>query len=158
MSDRTSLSAPAPPSLAGRSPGQTAIQGSPSFPGSLYGIGTDLLLIERVERLWAKYGQHFAEKILMPEERAQFARARRPGNFLAKAFAAKEAFVKALGTGFHGVSYRDAGVVSLPSGKPELAFSAAMRARLDALGIGGGHVSLTDEDGRVLAFVVLEKA
>lgn len=122
----------------------------------IYGIGTDLLLIARVERLWAKYGEQFSGKILMPEELAQFALARRPGNFLAKAFAAKEAFVKALGTGFHGVSYRDAGVVSLPSGKPVLAVSAAMRARLDALGVGEGHVSLTDEDGRVLAFVVLE--
>ncbi|MES2683468.1 MAG: holo-ACP synthase [Pseudomonadota bacterium] len=122
----------------------------------IYGIGTDLLRIDRVERLWARYGEHFADKILMPEEQAQFASARRPGNFLAKAFAAKEAFVKALGTGFTGVAYRDAGVVALPSGKPTLVFSPAMRLRLDALGIVGGHVSLSDEDGRVMAFVVLE--
>ena len=122
----------------------------------IYGIGTDLLRIDRVERLWAKYGEHFAEKILMPEEQAQFVIAHRKGNFLAKAFAAKEAFVKALGTGFVGVGYRDAGVVALPSGKPTLVFSAAMRLRLDALGIAGGHVSLTDEEGRVMAFVVLE--
>ena len=122
----------------------------------IYGIGTDLLRIERVEKLWAKYGEHFADKILMPEERAQFAHARRPGNFLAKCFAAKEAFVKAFGTGFHGVSYRDAGVVHLPSGKPTLAFSTAMRTRLDQLQIIGAEVSLTDEAGQVLAFVVLE--
>ncbi|MDO9451595.1 MAG: holo-ACP synthase [Stagnimonas sp.] len=122
----------------------------------IYGVGTDLLRIDRVERLWSKYGEHFANKILLPEERAQFEQARRKGNFLAKAFAAKEAFVKALGTGFHGVGYRDAGVVSLPSGKPTLVFSAAMRLRLEALNIAGGHVSLTDEDGRVMAFVVLE--
>lgn len=125
--------------------------------GALYGIGTDLLLVARVERLWARYGEHFADKILMPEERAQMARAKRPGNFLAKCFASKEAFVKALGTGFSGVGYKDAGVVHLPSGKPTLAFSAAMRRRLDTLGIADGHVSLTDEDGRVLAFVVLER-
>ena len=122
----------------------------------IYGVGTDLLRIDRVERLWAKYGAHFADKILMPEEQAQFANARRKGNFLAKAFAAKEAFVKALGTGFTGVGYRDAGVVVLSSGKPTLVFSPDMRERLDALGIAGGHVSLTDEDGRVMAFVVLE--
>ncbi len=122
----------------------------------IYGIGTDLLRIDRVERLWAKYGAHFANKMLMPEEREQFEQARRKGNFLAKAFAAKEAFVKAFGTGFHGVSYRDAGVLSLPSGKPTLVFSPAMRLRLDALGISDGHISLTDEDGRVMAFVVLE--
>lgn len=122
----------------------------------IYGIGTDLLRIDRVERLWQKYGEQFADKILMPEEREAFDRAHRKGNYLAKAFAAKEAFVKALGTGFIGVSYRDAGVVAMPSGKPVLVFSAAMRARLDAHNIGDGHVSLTDEDGRVMAFVVLE--
>ncbi len=122
----------------------------------IYGVGTDLLRIDRVERLWLKYGEHFAEKILMPEEQLQFARAHRKGNFLAKAFAAKEAFVKALGTGFTGVAYRDAGVIALPSGKPSLLFSTGLRTRLDALGIVGGHVSLSDEEGRVLAFVVLE--
>ena len=124
----------------------------------IHGIGTDLLRIDRVEKLWVKYGMHFAEKILMPTELEAFASAHRKGNFLAKAFAAKEAFVKALGTGFTGVGYRDAGVMALPSGKPELVFSTAMQARLDALGIAGGHVSLTDEDGRVMAFVVLETA
>lgn len=122
----------------------------------IHGIGTDLLRIDRVERLWAKYGERFADKILMPEERAFFAKARRPGNFLAKSFASKEAFVKALGTGFTGVSYQDAGVLPLPSGKPSLVFSKDMQARLTALGVSGGHVSLSDEDGRVLAFVVLE--
>ncbi len=122
----------------------------------IYGIGTDLLRIDRVEKLWLRYGEHFADKILMPEERAQFALAHRKGNFLAKAFATKEAFVKALGTGFTGVAYRDAGVVALPSGKPTLVFSAAMQQRLGALGIAAAHVSLSDEDGRVMAFVVLE--
>ncbi len=135
--------------------GQRSAEGSPSS-GGIYGIGTDLLRIDRVERLWSQYGEHFADKILMPEERAQFTQARRPGNFLAKAFAAKEAFVKALGTGFRGVGYRDAGVVALASGKPLLVFSAGLQQRLDALGVRGGHVSLSDEDGRVLAFVVLE--
>ena len=124
----------------------------------IYGIGTDLLRIDRVERLWQQHGERFADKILTSEEREQFAKAHRKGNFLAKSFAAKEAFVKALGTGFSGVSYRDAGVVPLPSGKPTLVFSTAMQARLDALGVSSGHVSLTDEDGRVLAFVVLESA
>ena len=122
----------------------------------IYGIGTDLVRIDRVERLWVKYGEHFANKMLMPEERPQFALAHRKGNFLAKAFAAKEAFVKAFGTGFRGVSHHDVGVVTLPIGKPTLVFSAGMRARLDALSIVGAHLSLTDEDGRVLAFVVLE--
>ncbi len=124
----------------------------------IYGIGTDFLRIDRIERLWAKYGERLADKILMPEERVKLAQAHKPANFLAKCFAAKEAFVKALGTGFIGVSYQDAGIGALPSGKPELIFSAAMRERLVLLGVVGGHVSLTDEDGRVLAFVVLETA
>ena len=125
----------------------------------IYGVGTDLLLISRVERLWLRYGEHFLDKILMPEERAQFDPARKPGNFLAKRFAVKEAFVKALGTGFReGITHHDAGFVQAANGRPSLVYSAAMQARLAALGIVNGQVSLSDEDGRVLAFVVLERA
>ena len=125
----------------------------------IYGVGTDLLLISRVERLWLRYGEHFLDKILMPEERAQFDPARKPGNFLAKRFAVKEAFVKALGTGFReGITHHDAGFVQAANGRPGLIYSAAMQARLEALGIVNGQVSLSDEDGRVLAFVVLERA
>lgn len=125
----------------------------------IHGVGTDLLLIARVERLWLKYGEHFLDKILMPEERAQFDAGRKAGNFLAKRFAVKEAFVKALGTGFRdGVTHHDAGFVQAANGRPSLVYSAAMQARLAALGIVNGQVSLSDEDGRVLAFVVLERA
>lgn len=123
----------------------------------IHGIGTDLLRIERVERVWQRHGTRFAERILMAEERARMPAA--PGIYLAKHFAVKEAFVKALGTGFRdGVSHHDAGYVQAENGRPSLIVSAAMQARLDALGIAGGHVSLSDEDGRVLAFVVLERA
>lgn len=125
----------------------------------IYGVGTDLLLISRVERLWLRYGEHFLDKILMSEERAQFDPARKPGNFLAKRFAVKEAFVKALGTGFReGITHHDAGFVQAANGRPGLIYSAEMQARLAALGIVNGQVSLSDEDGRVLAFVVLERA
>lgn len=122
----------------------------------IYGIGTDLLRIDRIERLWGKYGEHFALKILMPAEFEQLTVAPHKGNFLAKSFAAKEAFVKAFGTGFSGVTHHDVGLLRQPNGKPQLVFSPAMRARLDALGMTSAHVSLTDEDGRVMAFVVLE--
>ncbi|MFO0451132.1 MAG: holo-ACP synthase, partial [Pseudomonadota bacterium] len=74
----------------------------------IFGIGTDLIRIERVEATYRKFGRHFVERLLLPEERASFARheAReaRAVRFLAQRFAAKEAIVKALGTGFaHGL-------------------------------------------------------
>ena len=125
----------------------------------IHGIGTDLLLMARAERVWQRHGARFAERILMPEERARMPEGERAGRYLAKHFAMKEAFVKALGTGFRdGVTHHDAGYVQAGNGRPSLIVSAAMRARFDALGITGGHVSLSDEDGRVLAFVVLERA
>lgn len=123
----------------------------------IYGIGTDLTLISRVDRLWVRYGGHFVDKILMPEERERFDPTLRAGNYLAKHFAVKEAFVKALGTGFRdGVTHHDLGYVQDARSRPSLIYSPAMRQRLAALGIVNGQVSLSDEDGRVLAFVVLE--
>lgn len=125
----------------------------------IHGIGTDLLRIDRVERVWQRHSARFVERILMPEERAQMPADDRAGRYLAKHFAVKEAFVKALGTGFRdGVTHHDAGYVQAGNGRPSLIVSAAMQARFEVSGISGGHVSLSDEDGRVLAFVVLERA
>lgn len=122
----------------------------------IHGIGTDLLRIDRIERVWQRHGEHFAAKILMPEERAQLDSSRNAANFLAKAFAAKEAFSKAWGSGFAGLSHHDVGVVRDASGKPALLFSSAQQQRLKARGVTAAHLSLSDDDGRVLAFVVLE--
>jgi len=111
-----------------------------------------------MEKAYARHGQRLVQKILCPAEQAQLKkRAARPARYLAMCFAGKEALVKALGTGFHGVGYRDGGVVHEASGKPVLVFSARLQARLQREGIGGGHVSLTDEGGLICAFVVLEK-
>lgn len=123
----------------------------------IYGVGVDLLRGERMQAAWQRFGDRLARKLLMPEELERFARARKPARSLAMAFAAKEATVKALGTGFRGVGYRDCGVIHAPSGQPQLVFSPALRARLDALGVAGGHVSLTDEGGMICAMVVLER-
>lgn len=122
----------------------------------IYGIGTDLLLIARCEALYERQGERALNKLLMPEERAAVAQQKSPGYAIARAFAAKEAFVKALGTGFHGVSYQDVGALREAKQRPRLIFSAAMQARLDALGITAGHLSFTDESGMIMAFVVLE--
>jgi holo-[acyl-carrier protein] synthase len=103
-----------------------------------------------------KYGERFVEHLLMPEERAQLERTARPARFLAMHFAAKEAIVKAMGTGFaHGVWIRDVGMVQNAWGRPEVVYSARGAKVRDGLGIGEGHVTLTDEAGLVVAVAVL---
>ena len=95
----------------------------------------------------------------MPEELKGFETAKNPVRFLAMRFAAKEAIVKAMGTGFgHGVWIRDVGVVQNAWGKPEVVFSPRGERVRRALGIGEGHVTLTDEAGLVVAVAVLMKA
>lgn len=124
----------------------------------IFGIGVDLLRQERMDRLYARHAERLPRKILCEAELQEFARSKKPARYLAMAFAAKEAFVKALGTGFRGVGYRDAGTVHEKSGKPVLVYSRKLTMRLGKLGIVGGHVTLTDEGGMVCAMVVLEKA
>ena len=122
----------------------------------IYGIGADLLRIERGEKLWLRHGERAVKKLLRPEELTGFEQAANKGHYLARAFAAKEAFVKALGTGFRGVGYHDVGTVREREQRPRLIFSETMHTRLDALGITGAHLSFSDEAGMILAFVVLE--
>lgn len=123
----------------------------------IYGIGVDILRQERMEKVWLRHGERLVERILCEAEREEFARSKKPVRFLTMAFAAKEACVKALGTGFHGVGYRDVGSVHEASGKPVLVFSDKLRQRLDPLGIVASHVSLSDEGGLICAMVVLER-
>jgi holo-[acyl-carrier protein] synthase len=122
----------------------------------IYGIGIDVLKTDRIERVYAKHGERFIAHLLMPEERAQFERTARPARFLAMRFAAKEAVVKAMGTGFaHGVWIRDVGIVQNAWGKPEVVYSARGAAVRERLGVGDGHVTLSDEAGLVVAVAVL---
>lgn len=122
----------------------------------IFGIGTDVVRLERVAAAHERFGRRFVERLLMPEELAAFEGSRRPARFLAMRFAAKEAIVKALGTGFaHGVWIRDVGFMTDARGRPEVRFSPRGRTVADALGVGEGHVSLSDEAGLVVAVAVL---
>lgn len=122
----------------------------------IFGIGTDVVQLERVERSWERFGEAFARRVLMDEEYRLFAGAKRPARFLAMRFAAKEAVVKAMGTGFaNGMWVRDVGMVPDRLGQPQVVYSGRGRAMCRRLGIGEGYLSLTDEAGLILAFAVL---
>ena len=125
----------------------------------IFGIGVDVLECARVARTLERFGTRFIEHLLMPEEHAQLARTARRERFIAMRFAAKEAIVKAMGTGFgHGVWIRDVGVVQNAWGKPEVVFSERGERVRQALRIGEGHVTLSDERGLVVAVAVLMRA
>ena len=122
----------------------------------IFGIGTDVVQLDRVRLVHEKFGERFVERLLLPAELEAFRRYRRPLRFLAMRFAAKEAIVKAMGTGFeHGMWIRDSGVVSNAWGKPEIIWSERGRRMCEQLGIGEGHVTLTDEAGLIVAVAVL---
>lgn len=123
----------------------------------IYGIGTDLIEIQRIERVLARFGERFARRILCDPELARFRRHRQPVAYLAKRFAAKEAFTKALGTGIHApANWHGVWVSNLRSGKPVLEFSPQLKALLESRGIHRAHVSLTDEREMAGATVILE--
>jgi holo-[acyl-carrier protein] synthase len=122
----------------------------------IFGIGTDLVRLERIRQVHEKYGERFVEHLLLPAELEAFRGYNRPVRFLAMRFAAKEAIVKAMGTGFaHGMWIRDTGIVANAWGRPEVIWSERGRQMCEQLGIGAGHVTLSDEAELIVAFAVL---
>ena len=128
---------------------------------TIIGIGSDLCNIDRIQASLDRFGERFLARVFTDRERAK-AEARpftRAGTY-AKRFAAKEAFSKAVGTGFRqGVFLRDIGVVNLPSGAPTLALTGGALARLDAITPPGHaidiHLTMTDDHPFAQAFVIL---
>ncbi|MBT6208780.1 MAG: holo-ACP synthase [Woeseia sp.] len=122
----------------------------------IFGVGTDLVELSRIQATYERFGDHFVDRLLMDEERVLFEKNKMPVRFLAMRFAAKEATVKAMGTGFaQGIWIRDVGVVNNEWGKPDIIWSARGQRLCTKLGIGEGHVSLTDDAGLILAFAVV---
>ncbi len=125
----------------------------------VFGVGTDIVQSSRVEKIWQRFGERFADRLLLSEERELFDVSKRPVRFLSMRFAIKEAVVKAMGTGFaHGMWIRDVGMVPNAWGQPPIIYSARGRGMCERLGIGDGHVSVTDEAGLVVAIAVLMRA
>lgn len=125
----------------------------------IYGVGTDLIEISRIERVLKRFGERFAQRILCEPELRRFRGHRQPVAYLAKRFAAKEAFTKALGTGIHApANWHGVWVVNLRSGRPVLEFSPALKTFLEQRRIQGAHLSLTDERDMAAATVILECA
>jgi holo-[acyl-carrier protein] synthase len=123
----------------------------------IHGIGTDIVEVARFESLWARYGERFAKRILAEFELPALAIHPAPARMLAKRFAAKEAFAKAVGSGMrHPVTFQRVGVTHDGLGKPILQFDGELRTYLAQLGIAGHHLSISDEREMVVAFVVLE--
>jgi holo-[acyl-carrier protein] synthase len=128
----------------------------------IIGLGSDLCNIERIEQSLVRFGDRFVERVFTPVEQAKAAR--RPftrAGTLAKRFAAKEAYSKAVGTGFRaGVFMKDIGVVNAPSGAPTLALTGGAAARLAAITPAGHeaivHLTMTDDHPWAQAFVVIE--
>lgn len=128
----------------------------------ILGLGSDLCNIDRIRTSLDRFGPRFEQRVFTEVELAKAAK--RPHNYaptLAKRFAAKEAFSKAVGTGFsRGVFMKDIGVVNAPSGAPTLALTGGAKARLDAMTPPGHvakvHLTLTDDDPWAFAMVMIE--
>ncbi len=127
----------------------------------IVGIGSDLCNIERIQHSLDRWGDKFLSRVFTKTEQAKAqSRPHTRAGTLAKRFAAKEAFSKAIGTGFrNGVHMKDIGVVNLASGAPTLRLTGGAKARLDALATEGHaidiHLTMTDDHPWAQAFVIL---
>jgi len=125
----------------------------------IFGIGVDLVEIDRIQENLVKHGERFEAKVFTHTEREYCRRMPIPAQHYAARFAAKEAFLKALGTGWaNGVTWQDVGIENLPSGMPQLVVTGRAMELAREYGVGAMHVSLSHSRGHAVAVVVLEKA
>lgn len=123
----------------------------------IYGIGTDIVEVGRIESSIEKFGDDFALRILATSEMSSYVDSRIKARFLAKRFAAKEAFSKALGTGLREpATFQNITVSHDDLGKPILVLAKELQAFLTAKNISHMHITISDEKNLAAAFVVLE--
>lgn len=120
----------------------------------IFGIGTDIVQVDRIQKNLDRYGERFARRILAESEYAEFSQVNNPARFLAKRFAAKEAAAKAYGIGFSdGLVFRDIAVGHDEQGKPELQLAGRAAELCKEMGIGRNYISIADESDYAVAFV-----
>ena len=125
----------------------------------IFGIGTDIVEVSRIEASIAQFGDEFAKRILADSEFASYQQSQIKPRFLAKRFAAKEAFSKALGTGLRApATFQNIAVSHDDLGKPILVLAKKLQAFLATKNITQTHISISDEKNLAAAFVVLETA
>jgi holo-[acyl-carrier protein] synthase len=125
----------------------------------IFGIGSDILQMSRLERVYERHGDRFARRLLLDAEWSLYQQSRNKVRFLGMRFAAKEAIAKALGTGFaNGIWVRDVGSVPNALGQPQVVYSDRGRALCERLGVGAGFLTLTDEAGLIVAVAILLRA
>ena len=122
----------------------------------IFGIGTDIVAVKRMDDLHARYGGKLAERVLAPDEWGDYAEATNKEHFLAKRFAAKEALGKAFGTGIRTpLLLPDIAINHDELGKPAFGFGPTLAAHLAERGLTA-HLSISDEQDYAVAFVILE--
>lgn len=123
----------------------------------IFGIGTDIVEVSRIEASIAQFGDEFAKRILADSEFASYQQSQIKQRFLAKRFAAKEAFSKALGTGLRApATFQNIAVSHDDLGKPLLVLAKELQAFLVSKNITQMHISISDEKNLAAAFVILE--
>ena len=124
----------------------------------IIGVGTDIVDVERIAKVYSKQGEAFANRLLSADELIELKNQHYPERFLAKRWALKEAVSKALGTGIaQGVCFKDMTIGHKSSGQPILLLAGTTLAKADSLGITDWSISVSDEKHHTVAFVVAEQ-
>ncbi|MEZ5506935.1 MAG: holo-ACP synthase [Gammaproteobacteria bacterium] len=124
----------------------------------IVGIGTDIMGIERMQESLQQRGDAYARRLLTESEFAEYEKRGNKAAFLAKRFAAKEAAVKALGTGFaDSITWKQVNIHNDDKGAPVLTFTGKALERAQLLGVTDVHLSISDEKHYAVAFVILEQ-